>query len=229
MATASKRVTHKDIRQPDWFQRTSDRALELLRQHQSKFVIAAGVLVLILLANWGWQIYKSRQDDQAAKDYDRAITLFQEKKYTEAIALFNKVQGFRWSRYAPLAHLYETNSYLALNDIEKAQPAAQRFLTATKPDTLYRQIGLVTLATIEERKNLCKQAIDKYAEAARIAGALKDRAILGKARCAAQNGDNKTAVDAYKEYLKENPNSPAPSQLAELEAKVGSQPATEKK
>ena len=187
MATVSKRVTHKDIRQPDWFQRTSDQTLELLQNHQGKFIAAGVALVVLLLAIWGWQIFKARQDDQAASDYDKAITLFQEKKYGEAITIFNKVQGFRWSRYAPLAHLYETNSYLALNDNDKALPAAQRFLTATKPDTLYRQIGLVTLATIEERKNLCKQAIEHYAEAARITAALKDRAMLGKARCAAQN------------------------------------------
>lgn len=225
MAAASKRVTLKDIRQPDWFQRHSDQALELLRQHQGKFIAAGVVLILVALANWGWQIYKARQDDQAARDYDKATTLFQEKKYTEAIALFNKVQGFRWSRYAALAHLYETNSYLGLNDIEKALPAAQRFLSATKPDTLYRQIGLVTLATIEERKNLCKQAVERYSEAARIAGALKDRAALGKARCAAQNGDNKTALDSYKEYLKDNPNSPVAVQIAELESKVGTAPA----
>lgn len=220
MATASNRITPKDIRQPDWFQRQSDQALNLVRQHQGKFIAAGVVLILIALANWGWQIYKARQDNQAAQDYDKAITLFQEKKYGEAIGLFNKVQGFRWSRYAPLAHLYETNSHLALNDIDKAMPAAQRFLSATKPDTLYRQIGLVTLAAIEERKNLCKQAVDRYAEAARIASALKDRAMLGKARCAAQNGDHKTALDAYREYLKENPNSPVTAQIAELESKA---------
>lgn len=229
MATVSKRVTHKDIRQPDWFQRNSDQALELLRQHQGKFIAAAGLLIVILLANWGWQIYKARQDDQAAQDYDKAITFFQEKKYNEAIGLFNKVQGFRWSRFAPLAHLYETNSYLGLNDVEKALPAAQRFLSATKPDTMYRQIGLVTLATIEERKNLCKQAVERYSEAARIAGALKGRALLGKARCAAQNGDNKIALEAYKEYLKDNPNSPVSMQIAEVEAKVGGQPIGDKK
>ena len=122
------------------------------------------------------------------------MTLYQEQKYREAIPAFEKVQGYRWSRYAALAHLYQANIYLTQNELDKAIPAAQRFIAATAPDTMYRQIGLVTLATAEERKNQCPQAVQHYAEAARINSALKDRATLGKARCAAQNGDIKTRI-----------------------------------
>jgi predicted negative regulator of RcsB-dependent stress response len=221
MATASNRVTRKELRQPDWFQRTTNHGLILLQHHQGKFIAAAVVLLLIVLGIAGWQIYKARQDDQAAQEFSRAMRLYQEQKFNEAIPAFDKVAGFRWSRYAALAHLFQANIYLTQNQLDKAIPAAQRFIAATAPDSMYRQIGLVALATAEERKNQCPQAAQHYAEAARINSALKERATLGKARCAAQNGDTKTALEAYREYLKENPNSPVSMQVAELEAKAG--------
>lgn len=221
MATASKRLTRKDIRQPDWFQRNTDQALDFLQHNQGKVIGAAAVLLLVLLAIGGWQIFKGRQDDQAAQELSRAMALYQEQKFREAIPAFEKVQTFRWSRHAVLAHLFLTNIYLSQNELDKAIAAAQRFISATAPDSLYRQIGLVALASAEERKAQCKQAVDHYAEAAHINGALKDRATLGKARCAAQNGDSKAALDSYKEYLKENPGAPVSMQIAELEAKVG--------
>jgi tetratricopeptide (TPR) repeat protein len=85
---------------------------------------------------------------------------------------------------------------------------------------------LIALATAEERKNQCKDAIGHYREAQNIAAALQNRAILGKARCAEQLGDTETALAAYKEYLKDNPGSPFAVKVAELESKGTAAPAS---
>jgi len=92
-------------------------------------------------------------------------------------------------------------------------------LTATRPNTLYRQIALFTLASAEEQKNQCQTAIEHYSNAQKIAGALQSSAALGKARCAEQLSDTKTAIATYEEYLKDNPGSPLAIKLSELEAK----------
>ena len=147
------------------------------------------------------------------------MALYQGEKYKEAIAGFETVKGYRWSRYAVLAHLYLANSYLATNDLDKTLSEAQRSLAATSPNGFYRQIALVTLATAEEEKKDCKTAVQHYSEAQNISGALQSRATLGKARCAEQLGDTNVAIAAYKEYLKENPGSSLAVKLAELEAK----------
>ncbi len=225
MATASKRITRKSLRQPDWFQVTTEKAYDFYQDHQIKVLVAVAIVVVLLLGVWAWQIFKDRQNTAAAEDFQRATTLFQAQNYPAAIAAFHKVQEYRWSRYAPLAYLYETNSYMALNDMDKAIAAAQRFVFATSPDSLYRQIGLVSLATAEERKKQCKQAIEHYAEAERINGPLKEKATLGKAGCAEQLGDFKSALAAYQEYLKDHPGSFVALQIAELEAKSAAKPA----
>ncbi|MBF8254917.1 MAG: Tetratricopeptide repeat protein [Deltaproteobacteria bacterium] len=55
MATASRRLTRKDLRQPDWFQITTEKAIELYAGHRAKVLAAGAGLVVLLLAVWGWQ------------------------------------------------------------------------------------------------------------------------------------------------------------------------------
>jgi len=225
MATASRRLTRKDLRQPDWFQITTEKALEFYAAHRTR-VLAAGVgLVVLLLALLGWQMFKERQDRMARAEFVQAIALFQGGKYREAVAAFEKVATYRWSPHAVLAHLYQANSFLAVADFDKAINAGQRFVSATKPNSLYRQVGLVTLAHAEEQKRQCKEAGGHYAEAEKISGPLRAAAMTGRARCAEQLGDVKAALAAYKDFLREQPGSLLSLRVAELEAKLAAQPA----
>src|SRR5262249_17495211 len=140
-----------------------------------------------------------------------------------------KVQTHRWSRYSVIAYLYEANSYLQLGDLAKATTAAQRFIVATDPNSLLRQIGLLTLATVEERKSQCKEAIKNYTEAGKMKAGFSESAFLGEARCAIQLGDLKGAIAAYRQLLKDQPESTVASyvrfQIDELESRLATQPA----
>ena len=229
MASTSKRLTRKELRQPDWFQTATENAFESYQRHRVVVYIGIAVVILLLIGMWGWRAFKERQDSLAAQEFSQAMTQFQAKKYREAIASLEKVQTHRWSRYAVVAYLYEANSYLALGDLAKATAAAQRFIIATHPNTLLRQIGLVTLATAEERKSQCQEAIKNYAEAGKIKAAFNESAFLGEARCAIQLGDLQGAIAAYRQLLKDQPESPIASyvrfQLDEMESRLSAQPA----
>jgi predicted negative regulator of RcsB-dependent stress response len=220
MATAGRKISRKELRQPDWFQVASENSLDYFKHHKNVvFATLAGVVVVAAIV-WGWQIFKERQNTAASEEFSKAIALYQSEKYREAIPAFENVKGYRWSRYAVLGHLYLANSYLATSESDKAVSEAQRTLAATRPGSFYRQIALVTLATAEEQKKDCKNAVQHYGEAQNISGAIQGRAMLGKARCAEQLGDTTTAIAAYKDYLKETPGSPWAVKLAELEAKT---------
>ena len=208
------------MRQPDWFQTASENALDFFNHNKNLVFAALAAMLVIAAIVWGWQLFKERQNIAASQEFSKALGLYQSEKYREAIAAFETVTGYRWSRYAALAHLYLANSYLAMNDTEKAVNEAQRTVAATSPNSFYRQIALVTLATAEEQKKQCKTAMQHYSEAQNISGALQSRAMLGKARCAEELGDISTAIGAYKEFVKENPGSPLAIKVAELEAKT---------
>jgi predicted negative regulator of RcsB-dependent stress response len=223
MATASKRFSRKALRQPDWFQVNSEKALDFIAEHRTGAIGVGIAIALLAIAVWAWQGFKENQNIAAAQEYAKAVNLYQGEKYREAIPEFEKVQTYRWSRYASLAHIYLANSYLAINEIDKALAEAQRSVPATKPNSLYRQIALFVLGTAEERKDQCKSAMEHYAEAQKIIAALQESAALGRARCAERLGDLAAAITTYKEYVKENPGSPFVVKLAELEAKVAAQ------
>jgi|SRR6185503_3718319 len=220
MATAGRKISRKELRQPDWFQIASENALDYFNHHKNLVFAAVAAVLVIAAIVWGWQLFKERQNLAASQEFGKAMTLYQVEKYREAIAALEGVTGYRWSRYAALAHLYLANSYLAINDMDKALSEAQRTVAATSPNSFYRQIALVTLATAEEQKKQCKTAVQHYSEAQNIAGALQSRAMLGKARCAEELGDINAAIAAYREFVKDNPGSPLAIKLAELEAKI---------
>jgi predicted negative regulator of RcsB-dependent stress response len=84
------------------------------------------------------------------------------------------------------------------------------------------------LATIEERESSCTEAIKHYTDASKIKAAFTDRALLNQARCAVQMNDIQTAIAAYRQLLKDQPESALASyvtfRIGELEPKLAAQP-----
>jgi predicted negative regulator of RcsB-dependent stress response len=224
MATARshKRITRKELRQPDWFQVATERAVDIYAHHRGKVIVAAVAFIVFLGVLWGWDLFKDRQNTAASEEFGRAAAFYRADKHREAIDAFEKVAAYRWSHYARYAHLYQANGYVALGELDKALAAAQRFLAATKDNTLYRQIALVTLGLIEERRGRLDQALQHYSRAETIKAAYREKALLGKARTSEQTGDFKAALAAYREYLREDAGSPFALKVAELEAKLAS-------
>lgn len=220
MATAGKRITRKEIRQPDWFQVNSEKVLYSFQGHKGVVIGVCVALALVIVLFWVWQAFKVSQNNTASEEFTKAAELYHQENYRAAIPAFEKVQTYRWSRYAGVAHLYQANSHLALGELDQAVSAGQRAVAATKPNTLYRQLALMALASGEEQKNQCKSAVDRFNEAQKILGPLQSEALLGKARCLEQIGDLAGAVATYKDYLKENPGSSAGSKVAAIEGKM---------
>jgi len=213
----TRRITRKELRQPDRFQVATEQALEFYRAHTNLVFAAIGALALIVVVIVAWQMFKVRQNTAAAQEFTVATELYQGQKYREALAAFAKVEQYRWSRYAGLAYLYQANSQIALGEFDKALSSAQRAVTASTPDTLYRQLALMALANAAEQKNDCRQAVESYNEAQKIATAQQGEALLGKARCLEKIGNPAGALVTYKEYMKDHPGSIMSAKVAELE------------
>lgn len=229
MATVSRRLTRKEIRRPDKFIVLTQNVSAVIQEHKSKVLLAAGILLALLLAILVWQLYVSRQNALAAEEFTRALALYRSGNYRDALPAFEKVEAYPSSRFYGLALLYQTNSHLALKDTDKGIETGRRLVRSGSPDPLVREAALTALAAAEEQKGLCKEAIQHYAGAEKIAGPLKDKALLGKARCSAETGDLKTAILTYREYLRQPDrelSAYVSAQIAELEAKAAAQPAS---
>lgn len=226
MATShTRRITRKELRQPDRFQVATEQALEFYQTHTNLVYAAIGALVLMGVVVFAWQMFKEGQNTAASQEFTNATELYQAEKYREALAAFQKVEQYRWSRYAGLAYLYQANSQIALGEFDKALSTAQRAVTASTPNTLYRQLALMALANAAEQKNDCRQAVESYNEAQKIAAAQQAEALLGKARCLEKIGDTAGALVSYKEYMKDQPGSILSAKVAELESAKAATPA----
>jgi tetratricopeptide (TPR) repeat protein len=231
MATASRRLTRKQIRQPDKFIVLTQNISALIQEHKVKVLLTAGILLAVLLAILAWQFYVNRQNRFAAEEFNRALALYRAGNYAAALPAFQKIEGYSASRFYSLALLYQANSHYALKDTDKAIELGRNLLRSGSPDPLVREAGLMALAAAEEHKGLCKEAIQHYGEAEKLAGPLSGPAALGKARCSAQTGDLKAAIATYREYLRQPDrelSAYVSAQIAELEAKVAAQPSSGK-
>ena len=225
MAHASKRLSRRDIRRPDQFVTLTGRFFHFVTHYRTHFIAAAAAIIIILLGLWGWEAYGARQNRLAAREYGSALSLYHEGRYLQAVDAFVRLRSYSASPYGRLAILYQANSYLALEDPLKAIATLEELLQRERKETILRQIGLLTLASLQERSGRCKEAVSRFTEAEKIAGPFKDDALLGKARCSLQNSDLKEALNSYRQYLTNYPGSERSGEISlriqEVEAKIG--------
>jgi predicted negative regulator of RcsB-dependent stress response len=226
---SSKRLTRKDIRQPDRFIDLMGKSGRFLAQ-KKKLVcgVVAGLLV-IFAGLWGWSFYQQRESQIAAGQYFPALELYRTGNYREAATALAQVAAHRRTIYGRIALLHLAHVQVALGEYPKAVETLQEFLRRQSKDPWLRQIGLVNLGYVQEISGRCPEALAAYAEAQKLEGSLKDEATLGEARCGAQSGKPKIALDSYRRYLSTHPISERDGEISlkvqELEAGAAQPPA----
>ncbi len=229
MRTAARRISRKDIRQPDSFVLLSRRLLAFAKANRSAVVAAGAVVFVVIVALVGWQLYKSRQNRLAAEEYVRAVDFYHNGKYKEALDALGRLEIYRSSYYSRLGLLYQANAQAALADTGRAAETLHRLLDQEKKDPLLRQSAYVALAYNQEQRSQWADAAQSFAEAEKLPGPLKSDATLGKGQSYEQTGNLKEAVAAYKKFLTDNPDSDRSSEitvrLQELQAKIAQTPA----
>lgn len=224
MVRSHKKISRRDIRKPDQFITITGEILHFLAEYKTAGIAALALILAVLLGLWGWDAYRQRQNRLAAQEYSRALGLYHSGKYTQAIDAFGQVKGYGSTPYGSFSLLYQANSYSAVGDSAKATAALQELLQRERKDTFLRQLGLLTLASFQERTGRCKEAVTNFAAAESSAGPFKDEALLGKARCSLQSQDLKQALNFYRQYLSSYPASERATEIVlrvqEIEAKI---------
>jgi tetratricopeptide (TPR) repeat protein len=112
--------------------------------------------------------------------------------------------GNRHQSLGQLAWLYLASTYMADNQDKKARTALQTYL-AESDQSLYRGMALMQLGAADENLGDFKAAHDAYAQAADVNGPGKARAQIGVARTLIKQGDTKAGIEAYRQFLADNP------------------------
>ena len=205
MVRSRKRITRKDIRQPDQFITFSGRVIGFFNQHRGKFILAVGLVAAVSASIWGWQLYLSKQNRLASQAYATALEAFHEGKYQTTLDLMDRVDQYRSPNYQRLAILYRAHSQIGLNKPKDAIPLLETFLTRTSRNSFMQQLALANLGYAHELANQCKEAIEAYDKAAKMDGPQKEQSLLSKARCTANIGQFSESIKIYREYLASYP------------------------
>jgi predicted negative regulator of RcsB-dependent stress response len=225
MASAPKRITRKEIRQPDRFVTLLRRSVLFFNTNRIAVVAAIAGVFLAGAALFAWDIYAGRQNRLAAEEYARAVNFYHDGKYKEALEALKRLETYSSSFYSRLGLLYTANTHAALQDAPKAAEALRQLLAKEPREPIVRQTAYVALAYAQEQAGQWREAVASFAEAEKIAGPLKEDASLGKARCSALAGNLKEALAAYRGYIRDNPASDRVNAVSlhiqQLEAEVG--------
>jgi hypothetical protein len=229
MSTAPRRITRKEIRQPDRFMTLLREAVGFFATHRASVIAGAAILAVIVAAVLGWDLYHGRQNRLAAEEYARAVDLYHGGKYKEALEALKRLEIYRSSFYSRLGLLYTANTQAALEDNAKAADALRQLIAKEQKEPILRQTAYVSLAYTQEQSGQCKEAVGSFSEAEKITGPMKADATLGKARCSALTGNFKEALASYRGFARDNPSSDRINEISvriqELEGKIGESPA----
>lgn len=207
MPVPGKRVTRKELRQPDRFLVLTGAVLDFLRRYRSAAIAIGAAALLAFVVAVGWSFYRERQYRLAAEEYARALQMLRAGNYRAALTAFESLSQTGPNPYARYALLYQANVELALNQPQQAIGTLDRLLRAERRDPTIRQVALFGRSQEQERLGHIAAACQGYAEAAKLDGPLKEPALIGLGRCRTEAKDIPGAIQAYNEYLASFPNS----------------------
>lgn len=226
MATSShRRISRKELRQPDEFMSFADRAGEFLVDNLARVIIGVVVVIAIVTAGFSIKFYESHQSRVAAEDFYQAMRSLDHKDYKAAERQFSELAHSRGnSGPGQFARFYQATTYLDQNQPAKARDVLRAFLQRVRQPT-FKQMALMQLGIANEDLRDYRAAHEAYLRAAMIDGPRKQAAELGVARTLAIQGQKTEAIAAYQQFLKENPFSQERNSVIEALANLGVAPA----
>ena len=212
-----KRITKKQLKEPDEFITLTERAFFFIREH-SKKVAGGGILFLVLiLAFILLQMWDKKKEEEAARElgvatglYERVVAQAREgstqgdkdilAKFDEIITKFPRTSSGRFSL------LYKGNMYLKIGEFDEATKAYTAFLDKSGKERLYRYFAWEGLGHAYEGKKDYAKALEAYQKMLEVAeGYQLAEANLNIGYCYEKLGKSREALESFKAFLSSNP------------------------
>ena len=224
--TQHKKLTRKELKQPDEFQSFVANAQEFLLHNLQQVIVSAAIVLSAGGLAVGIYYYESHQDAVAGDRFYSAVGELNQKNYKQAETDFNKLANDEPRReVGKLARFYLATAYLQDGQLEKARDALIAYVPDAKDD-LFASMAYQDLGVVYEKMGDFKKAQGAYSQAAAIVGPEQNRAELQVARILALQGDKSGAVAAYQHFLATHPFSQDRQVVIEALAQLGAAPAT---
>ena len=232
MAT-TKKITRKEIKQPDEFITLSGRAIEFARTHSREVIIGVASLIALGLALWAWSVYAAKQEARAAHLLAEAQSLLRpsapsmeseqapdakaakadpEAEAQALVLLQDLVENYKRTDASRVARLLLAQGYYQEGNYDAAINTYEAFLEkGGKPEL--KAMAEEGLAYSYEAKEDFAHALACYEKLSRMPLAnMQGWAYMGMARCYEKLNEPQKAIDAYRTLLAEHPQHPKAQQ-----------------
>jgi tetratricopeptide (TPR) repeat protein len=222
--THHKKISRKELKQPDEFQSFVANAEEFLFNNLQQVIVSASIVLTVGALAVGLYYYEIHRDNMAGDRFYSAISELNQKNYQQAEADFEKLaQDEPGREVGKLARFYLGSAYFQQGLLEKARDALVAYMPDAK-DNLFASMAYADLGVIYEKMGDLKKAQGAYAQAAAIPGPEQTRAELQVARMLARQGDKADAINAYRRVLTAHPFSRERQTVIEALAELGAAP-----
>ncbi len=220
-STHHRRITRKELKQPDEFVSIVESAEAFFFDNLRQVIISAVIVLALAAVAAGTWFYEVHRDTITANQFYTALTALNAKNYDTAAQDFSRLAGAEPNRrLGRLARFYTGLAYLGQNDLPRARDALIAFL-GVEHDPVYMSLGRTDLAVVYEKMGEFAKAENEYRQAAVVPGPEQARAELGVARMLMQQGNDRGAIDAYRQFLAQNPFSEQRGEVLESLAMLG--------
>jgi tetratricopeptide (TPR) repeat protein len=207
---AKRRITKKQLREPDEFVTVGAKAMKYVTAHLTYIGLGVLLLAVIIVAILLWRQHQAVREDMAFTLLGRGITLYQqEEKREDALPIFTElINDYPGTTGGKVALLYRGRSYMLQGDYDQAIADFTLFLKRPSQPFL-RVIAFNALGNSYSAKGEYQQAIDNFQQV--IASGdewLKPYALLQMGMCWEKLGDKKKATEAYQASLDLSPPPP---------------------
>jgi tetratricopeptide (TPR) repeat protein len=214
-----KRITKKQLREPDEFITLTERAYHFAGEHGKK-IIAGGILFLVIfLAILFYQMWERKKDEEAAHAYGVASEMYERgmaqaregstEDYKEIMAKFDEVVAkFPRTLFGRLSLIYGGNIHLRQGEYDEAIKAYSAFIEKAGKQELYKYFAWDGLGHAYEGKKDYGKAIEAYQKILDVGkGSQLEEAHLNIGYCYEKFGKSKEALENFKAFLKNSPKS----------------------
>lgn len=205
----AKRITQKELKQPDEFVTASGRVVEWARENPDtvKYGAIGFVAVLLVIAGVSWWV--TSRNDSANRQFYGAIELYKAEQWAEAYDGFKGLADSLGSTdYGRLATLYSARAAMQLDKPAEAIPFYREYLGGTTTVTL-QQLARLNLGRALAKTGDSAGAKSELEAALALAGPAKPEVTLELAGVEDAAGATDRAIELYAAYLEDNPRGPA--------------------
>lgn len=208
-ATHTKKLSRKELRQPDEFVSMSRSAIDWASNNVQTVVIGGAVVLALVLLVAGIRWYLQSRDAASARQFYGASELFKREQWDPAQESFAALaKSYGGTPYGKLARLYAGRAAVNANRPADAVPFLTEFVAAA-PSPALEQIGRVTLAHALEATGDAAGAKEQLSRAVDLDGPLRPEATIGLARAEETAGNKDKAIELYQKYLTDDPSGVA--------------------